>query len=508
MEQDNRTVAREVSEIILSYLSFACDDTGSPHPRDDAPLPDTTLGETAGDAPTRTLRSGLTAVAEYQQPIFYIRPPTRQPQTAPTTSTSVLFVCMIHRELLNEEALNTYFGRYGQVGATLHTRRRIRETALLPLTRGVNSIPALRHPRRSASPLDAQSGTTPSATSYASHMNAGTWWLQTFLVTVDSAANAELAVTRAFYRELLFIARHDEAHNSMTMNDVESLFVYDVGHVAQLVAPSMAGMYRLAATGSWRKRGRRGRRSSSSARQNRHEESEDRHSKENVGEKSSNDEKEENESEEEEEEERDGEASNGEGVYHQHGLDRRSDTHDSRRRRREEYDENEEDKEKEKDGEEEEEVWWGDDGGGSGSSSSSSTQPRSRSRSSHRSDRVPALDFTPDVVIDGFPFWVSEEEVWAFAESYGPVRSVHLAIDDLSGAFVGTVMVCMQSLEAAVQLCTEVHGSEYKGYTLYCGALTSDLELVDVMTGEVRVAGLESEETKGLDILQNTPLWV
>lgn len=122
--------------------------------------------------------------------MFYVRPPVAATTKVAATSaktTPNLFVRMVSEYPLNEETMNTYFGRYGQVSCTL-----LRQQLL----------------------------------SVDEHTE-GSSVLQDFIVTVDSTHNALQAVRHAYYRELVFIALHDPAHNLYTIDDVDRM-LHDV----------------------------------------------------------------------------------------------------------------------------------------------------------------------------------------------------------------------------------------------------------------------------------------
>nr|CCC96139.1 unnamed protein product [Trypanosoma congolense IL3000] len=110
-------------------------------------------------------------------PLFLVRPPALSAHVSMTQ----LYVRMTSEYQLNEETMNTYFGRYGQVSCTqVHERQ---------VTDG----------RRSG----------------------GVSHVQDFIVTVDSMHNALQAVYHAYYQELTFIALHDPEHNRFTLTDAD-----------------------------------------------------------------------------------------------------------------------------------------------------------------------------------------------------------------------------------------------------------------------------------------------
>ncbi|KAH9578678.1 RNA recognition motif domain [Trypanosoma melophagium] len=130
----------------------------------------TTTGTATGEIPTTTLAD----------PMFLVRPPwTLNSEKAMTH----LFVRMVSEHQHNEETMNTFFGRYGQVSCKLQERRQIQDT----------SRPGV-----------------------VIHV-------QDFIVTVDSTHNALQAVRHAYYPELAFIALHEPLFNTYTLADVDRI---------------------------------------------------------------------------------------------------------------------------------------------------------------------------------------------------------------------------------------------------------------------------------------------
>lgn len=111
--------------------------------------------------------------------------------------TKQVFIRIAKDMLMNDESLNPYFGRYGQVSC-----HRGRVVGLL------------------------ESGYTPVvihllATSFDCHPSQ--ILLQDFIVNVDSVFNALTAVHRAYFKELLFIALSDPEYNCYHTRDVDAV---------------------------------------------------------------------------------------------------------------------------------------------------------------------------------------------------------------------------------------------------------------------------------------------
>lgn len=124
-----------------------------------------------------TTSGGQAERSEELDRLFLVRPPV---VTTPAALTQ-LYVRMTSEYQLNEETMNTYFGRYGQVSCVLVREQQVGD--------------------------DRRSG--------------GVSHVQDFIVTVDSMNNALQAVCYAYYRELTFIALHEPEYNVYTRADVD-----------------------------------------------------------------------------------------------------------------------------------------------------------------------------------------------------------------------------------------------------------------------------------------------
>ncbi|KAH8605068.1 putative RNA recognition motif (a k a RRM RBD or RNP domain) [Trypanosoma vivax] len=134
-----------------------------------------------------------------EEKLFFVRPPA----TTSKTTTTQLFVRMNSDYQLNEETMNTYFGRYGQVSCVLFREKQITDAS----------------------------------------RPGGTGYLQDFILTVDSMHNALQAVRNAYYRELSFIALHDPTHNVYKLSDIDNvLCLVDVEVVEESPPDSSTGV--------------------------------------------------------------------------------------------------------------------------------------------------------------------------------------------------------------------------------------------------------------------------
>ncbi|ESL10774.1 RNA-binding protein [Trypanosoma rangeli SC58] len=128
--------------------------------------------------------------------LFHVRPPvTAAFSTSAKTTTTHLFVRMISESVQNEETMNRYFGRYGQVSCTLLQQQ--------------------QQPKQKQGTADV------------GHKEATAVVVQDFIVSVDSTDNALKAVRSAYYPELAFIAFHDPAFDTYTLADVDRV-LHDV----------------------------------------------------------------------------------------------------------------------------------------------------------------------------------------------------------------------------------------------------------------------------------------
>ncbi|ORC87446.1 RBP37 protein [Trypanosoma theileri] len=144
-------------------------------------LTNITDGEKRAGTRSTTTETPTTTMTD---PIFLVRPPGTLNSEKTMTH---LFVRMVSEHQHNEETMNTFFGRYGQVSCKLQQRRSVQDT----------SRPGV-----------------------VIHV-------QDFIVTVDSTHNAFQAVRHAYYPELAFIALHDPLYNTYTLTDVDRV-LHDV----------------------------------------------------------------------------------------------------------------------------------------------------------------------------------------------------------------------------------------------------------------------------------------
>ena len=115
--------------------------------------------------------------------------------------------------------------------------------------------------------------------------------------------------------------------------------------------------------------------------------------------------------------------------------------------------------------------------------------------------------FVPDVVLDGFPYWTTEDQLKVLLQEYGTLAELRLSLDDLSGAFTGCVLVRMSSLEEALHVSRALHNTLYRGYRLCCGVINERLEVVALEDGE-EVRTLSVPEQFPYDVTLNERVWV
>eukprot|EP00796_Vickermania_ingenoplastis_P002032 gene2032-1222_t len=147
----------------------------------------------------------------------------------------------------------------------------------------------------------------------------------------------------------------------------------------------------------------------------------------------------------------------------------------------------------------------------SSSSSSASSTSGSASLSSSSSDEDDeaggAGDFVPDVVITGFPYWTTVDQIRVLLQAFGTVVSLRLSVDDRNGVFHGAVLVGMSAPLEALRLSEGMHGWDLQGYTLTSGIITPGLDVVSLLTGEVREKN-EEPLSEHFSISVNERLWV
>jgi hypothetical protein len=367
------------------------------------------------------------------RPLFFLRPlnataaAVADRRTPHFGTTTHIYVRMVHPHLLNEESLNPYFGRYGQVDCTAVQRTPLQQyTAYL----GEAATEALHQ-------LFAPTNTSDSSSAL---------YVQDFIIAVDSHQNAVHAVRRAYYKELIFIALHDPtgAANTHCLADVNGwmrrhAFVWRLHAEVPVSAAEKELAEDAAAAARRRKRCRAKRRLREERRRKR--------SRAVLGE--------------------DGDTpTSSSSVASESNADK------------------------------------DDESSGSESSSSISSSP---SRGSSVEDDL--TQFVPDVLLDGFPYWTTEDQLKVMLQEYGTVVELRLSLDDLSGAFTGCVLVRMSTLEEALHVSRALHDTLYRGHRLISGIINEKLEVVALEDGEeVRVPAIP--EQVPYDVSLNERVWV
>lgn len=171
--------------------------------------------------PPQSPGTALTSAPLADQPHFYLRPPLHD--------ITFIFVRMLTPSTLNEEEMNRYFGRYGQVAC-----KRVRCEAVTLSDRGgwVVDAPPLQVP---AAPASA-------ARSVSKRGQTGGWWMQDFVVEVDLPANALAALVELRDPSILFIAPSHADRNLFTSGDLDAALATSqdnvaVVHVDETTAP-------------------------------------------------------------------------------------------------------------------------------------------------------------------------------------------------------------------------------------------------------------------------------
>ncbi|CCW68429.1 unnamed protein product [Phytomonas sp. Hart1] len=145
------------------------------------------------------------------RPMFYVRQ-LKEHSTALSINHAI-FIRMAHTIQLNEESLNPYFGRYGQISCSLQRRVRLSEYSRPPSEEFIQSLLLMFN-------CDLQS-----------------LLIQDFIVSVDSYQNAVHAVHQAYYKELLFIAFHDACQDTHCIADLDVM--QSNNEVCYYVRPSL-----------------------------------------------------------------------------------------------------------------------------------------------------------------------------------------------------------------------------------------------------------------------------
>ncbi|KAK7195820.1 RNA-binding, protein [Novymonas esmeraldas] len=382
------------------------------------------------------------------KPMFFVRPTAVAAATgaAPQfgSTTTHLYVRMVHPHLLNEESLNPFFGRYGQVDVVPLQRTPLQQ--YVPHV-GDAVAAALQHLFPSAEVGD-------------------TIYVQDFIIAVDSHQNALQALRRAYYKELVCIALHDttvdcgggsSSNNTHCVADVDRWmrhhpFVWRMRADPRSVAKEKAAAAAAAAVASEEDAAAAAahqRRKRARARKRRHARRVKRRSVLGIaaGDTSTS-------STDEDGSDKDGATTTGAGdTRHRGARSNRS---------------------------------------SSSSSSSSISGSSSSSSSSTGSDGDAGGDglagFVPDVLLDGFPYWTTEDQLKVLLQEHGTVVELRLSVDDLTGAFAGCVLVRMSTAAEALALSRALHNFHYRGFPLLSGVVNERLAVVALEDGaEVRL---------------------
>lgn len=139
--------------------------------------------------------------------------------------------------------------------------------------------------------------------------------------------------------------------------------------------------------------------------------------------------------------------------------------------------------------------------------------------------------YVPDIVVHGFPYWFSVEQIQQVFQECGSftISSLKLSMNDRTGVFTGAVLVRLPSAIAALQFSEAVHGKKVikdeeeeeeeeegggdvpppegeegktpagRSGTLVSGVVTPNMEIVSLWSGKERMgaAGTEREKREG-----------
>ncbi|KAG5495668.1 hypothetical protein GH5_03333 [Leishmania sp. Ghana 2012 LV757] len=398
---------------------------------------DARSGRASGSAspaskPAKPLAEAAVATVQdlMSKALFFLRPTSATAHANRATlcfgETVHLYVRMVHPNQLNEESLNPYFGRYGQVDVA----------------------PVLRMPLQQYAQYLGEAVTEALLQLFPSVEAGDTLYVQDFIITVDSHQNALNAVHHAYCKELVCIALHDASagggNNTHCLADVNE-WMRRHAFVWRLRAdPRAIASETLTAAEKRRKRAR--------ARNRQHQRRIARRSVLGIA---------------------------ADDTF---GSSVTSSTSSSV------------EEGAEKDG-----------GSSSGSSSSSSDSSSSTSESDIAGEGL--AGFVPDVVLDGFPYWTTEDQLKVLVQQYGTVAELRLSVDDLSGAFTGCALVRMGSIEEALTLSRSVHNTHYRGFCITSGVVNERLEVVSLEDSrEVRIPSIPDQVPHAVTL--NERVWV
>ncbi|XQJ29888.1 RNA-binding, protein, putative [Leishmania guyanensis] len=368
--------------------------------------------------------------------LFFLRPTSTTAhahRAAPHFGeTPHLYVRMVHPHQLNEESLNTYFGRYGQVDVTALQRT--------PVQQYVQYL--------------GEAATEALLQLFPSTETSDMLYVQDFIITVDSHQNALHAVRHAYCKELVCIAFHDATvgggSNTHCLADVNNwmrqhAFVWRLQADPRVIASTTSAAVALSSAASEKRRKR-----ARAQRRRRRRKMKHRSVFGIAADDASG-----------------GSATSSTSLSEEEGAGKYVGRSDS---------------------------------SSSDSSSSSST-------SESDSAEANLAGFVPDVVLDGFPYWTTEDQLKVLLQQYGTVSELRLSVDDLSGAFTGCALVRMASVEEALNLSRAVHNTLYHGYSLISGVVNERLEVVALEDSrEVRLPSTPGQVP--LDVRMNERVWV
>jgi hypothetical protein len=164
--------------------------------------------------------TALTSATMADQAHFYLRPPHHD--------VTHVFARMLTSSMLNDEEMNRYFGRFGQVAC-----KRVRCEAVTLLERGGWSFDAHQQIPGSAALSTGRS---------MSRRGASSLWMQDFVVEVDLPANATSALVELRDPAILFIAPSHPERNLYTSADLDESLAASHDDVAVVHTDAVPGV--------------------------------------------------------------------------------------------------------------------------------------------------------------------------------------------------------------------------------------------------------------------------
>lgn len=116
---------------------------------------------------------------------------------------------------------------------------------------------------------------------------------------------------------------------------------------------------------------------------------------------------------------------------------------------------------------------WNIGGGGVGGAGGSGTGGAGSSggAGSHDDDYLSDIRLLPEIIVDGIPYWVTDETLLTRCAEFGNVKRIRFSTCDRTGVHHGCAAVSMGSVSEAVRLHDHMDGRIIEGGTVRCGIL-------------------------------------